>query len=498
MALGQRSITALIGCLVCCSLSHSVSAQSSLDADRQHDVVVDTPPVSFDPGVLERPPESDDVEGSVDTSVGISRIAEDTYVSTVLGFDIDVKDWRIAFGIPFRFRIADLAPPTPGIIRNFDWDEPGDYFGWLRYIRYGNTRFWGLQSDEYYLRLGDLPNVYVGHGSVVGSYRNSIDFDHRQWGVNAETNQGFWGAELLIDDLLNPDLMAARAYFHPASLSRLIDPPEGGDPSIFFWGNLQVGFTLAGDIDAPYRVRLNEELDGYAVDRRRNLIVEEEYATGIGGIDVQLEVYRSDRINVIPYMDYNRHLGFGRGFHLGSFVNNRFSDRLTMHSQLELRVAGTGYEPVYFDRQYEAHRSSFRATEPFEIRMPKFRVHDLDPFGTRLGWYGQTMLRLAGKMSIRLGFGDYGGPDNARFNFSLRLTNIGPFRFAFGISNVGFDRPGQMFERDNLLIRSQVQVQFLKVLFLKLKYGRQYEAHPRGTYQPENEWGVSGGLRFLF
>lgn len=149
---------------------------------------------------------------------GITRIAEDTFFETELGFDLRFRDWELAVEIPLRFRLKDLAPPSSSIIREFDYDEVGDYLGWIRYIRYGRTRFWGLAADPYYAKFGELSSVHIGHGSIMNGYDNIIGFNHKQWGVHLRTNQDVATADFLLDDIIDPGVIGARVSIRPGEI----------------------------------------------------------------------------------------------------------------------------------------------------------------------------------------------------------------------------------------------------------------------------------------
>lgn len=528
--------------------------------------------------------------------MGITRIAEDTYFETELGFDLDRDDFRLAISIPLRFRITDLAPPSESVIREFDWDEPGDYISWIRYVRYGRTRFWGLRSDPYYVRVGELQNVSIGHGSIVAMFDNQADFDHRQWGLHADVDLDVGGAEVLLDDFIRPGLMGTRLFVRPGSIIEALSrrpapqpPPEMvpldgapdaesagddggieaadgasgeggadvvatgtegagdaggatrsgddafdddgaeitlGDPvpgtddddditaspageeeeAPLPWGGFQVGATFMGDVSAPYLLRRSANGEAL-VDRRRNFRVEESRTTGFLGVDAQVDAYRSDVVRLIPFIDLNSHVGIGRGMHLGTFANFDWESGVRLNSRFEMRVASSGYEPAYFDAPYEAQRYAWQALSiGGDELQPKLLIVDRDPDPSRIGWYTDFTLAVRRHIRMALGLGDYAGRNNAQIYFAFRLVDVGPsrngrpgpIRFALRMSNNRFDKPSDMFDPANLLVRSALQVQFLRVLFVKGTYERQYEARRNRSYRPVNSWGASGGLRFVF
>lgn len=561
----------------------------------------------------------DDPKASSGIGTGISRIAEDTYFETEIGFELEHGEWELAVAIPLRFRIKDLAPPDTGIIRSFDYDEPGDYLGWIRYVEYGRTRFWGLPALPYYGRLGELSRVHMGHGSIVGGYDNIVGFNHKQWGVHLRTNQDLVTADVLLDDIIDPGVIGARVSIRPGSLFEALTrppplpdgvlpadgdsgrptadptrapspvsaptgaPPDGaqwqeispgapapgsapatagqqaadpgtsarergttprrtgprargeddattdgsvyvGDPEQvessndiqdddamgvadadmdpfdypYPWRALEFGVTVVGDRNAPYTLAGFPTATEYETDRRRNIVVDNELPTGFIGFDAQVDAFRNANIALIPYTDVNTHLSHGRGVHFGTFFNVRTENTIRFNSRLEMRAASRNYEPVYFDTSYEAQRTVYQPLVPGGRAEPKLRVIDEAGPPSRLGWYGDGSIAIRKRVRLSLGLGDYQGPHNSLFFFSLRLSDLGPFHFRIGMANRDFNGAPDLFNPANLQLRTTVQVDFLRYFFARAMFRREYDADSRGRYRPDNNWGFGGGVDIPF
>ena len=196
---------------------------------------------------------------------GISRIAEDTYFETEIGFELGYREWELAIEIPLRFRLKDLAPPSTSVIREFDYDEVGDYLGWIRYIRYGRTRFWGLAANPYYANFGELSRVHMGHGSIVSGYDNIIGFNHKQWGIHLRTNQDIATVDFMLDDIVDPGVIGTRVTIRPGEIFTRRTEYEEVLPAEFYEpGPSQIG---PNDVRPQYPRERAPEADGAGTHR---------------------------------------------------------------------------------------------------------------------------------------------------------------------------------------------------------------------------------------
>ncbi|MCA9565252.1 MAG: hypothetical protein KC561_17260, partial [Myxococcales bacterium] len=379
------------------------------------------------PGVGELTEAPDEPQFGLDLGAGFSRVEEDSFIDTNLGFSFGLGDLEMGLWVPLRFRVIDEAPETDDVIRHEDWDEVADYFRILRYVQYGS------RGDTYWVRGGELANVTMGHGTIVSGYNNVIDVNHFQWGLTGGANFSFGGLELLLDNITNPDLMGFRVFARPW---QFIDPES-------YWTNLAVGMSLIGDVGAPIRLEQNS-VGEYVIDDERNLVVGREKATGVLGFDVELQAFSNDLVALIPYADMNIHLGLGSGFHLGNLANFSFSEAVALNLRLEFRALGEGYSPSYFDGLYEYERLLFRPLDATGQRRPKLQVLELFPEEARVGWYSEGTLALFRLVYLTMAFEDYQGDDNSSFWARLALPQVGPLSLGAYYINQNFDGASEM------------------------------------------------------
>ncbi len=86
----------------------------------------------------------------------------------------------------------------------------------IRYIEYGEQR------DPFFLKVGNLYDMTLGHGSLVRKFANDTDFPAvRRVGVNLGVDAGRAGFEALTADLAEPEIFGGRLYFRPLYPFRL-------------------------------------------------------------------------------------------------------------------------------------------------------------------------------------------------------------------------------------------------------------------------------------
>ena len=433
------------------------------------------------PGVGELTEPQDERTMGLDFGVGFSRIAEDSFIDTNLGFDFGLGKFSFGLLVPLRFRIIDDPPENDSVFREQDWDEASDYLRVLRFVQYGS------RHDTYYVRAGELAGVTIGHGTIVSGYNNVVDVNHFQWGITGAVNLNIGGGEVLLDNLIDPDIMGLRLYVRPW---QFVDPES-------YLTNLAFGISLVGDIDAPRDLKLAS--DGtFLIDDEQNLLVERSEGTGVLGVDVELQAFTNDIVSLTPYTDVNVHLGHGTGLHIGNLANFSFTDAVSLNTRLEFRVLGEGYYPTYFDGLYEIERLLFQPLDPTGQRRPKLQVMSFAPPESRVGWYGEGTLGILGMVFITAGYEDYQGDDNASFFARLALSNLGPVTLGAYYINQNFDGVGEFFNLDNAMLVTEARVGVWGPLYLIAQFSRRFSAQEDGTYEPVDDWGVGAGASFGF
>ncbi|MBN1797254.1 MAG: FecR domain-containing protein [Spirochaetales bacterium] len=213
--------------------------------------------------------------------IGTVTIGDVTYAKAVLQPTLKIDDFRLVLYLPLIYQSNMFDPddwyqPDGNNEWSFGFDAKyeddlggriGDIFADLilkiKSLEYGELR------DDFFLKLGNLNNITIGHGLIMRDYANDADFPSvRRLGFNVGADFDAVGFELMSNDLAlacrgTPEILGARFYVRPAGksfplafgLTGVVDfnpanalegytgPTETGDPMFFNFG-LDMEFPL--------------------------------------------------------------------------------------------------------------------------------------------------------------------------------------------------------------------------------------------------------------
>ena len=258
--------------------------------------------------------------------LGFGFVDEDGFGLLLLGQGFYWDGLEILVEGPLRFRAIDRAPEDKGVLRKQDWDEPSDYARIIPLIRYEHS--W---NDSYInVRLGELNNVSLGHGSLVDSYFNSIDMDRYQGGALLKGQWEGNGAEFMMENVVTPEILAGRVFIAPLSWFLEGDWPR----------RVELGYTLGADIAAPLRLQGNGNTTIVAT-----------------GGDLSVRAIRLPWLELMPYVNLMAMDG-DLGVHGGLAADFTISepDNLFLNVRGEYRYVGPDYHPAVFNPFYDYNR----------------------------------------------------------------------------------------------------------------------------------------------
>jgi hypothetical protein len=304
---------------------------------------------------------------------------------TIGSVNIDGQTWAlVSFEPTFKFDKWKIALYLP-IIYQGDMFNPNDYYHplgnneWsfgtdqgsdalaivsdvlrdlllkIKYVEYGRQR------DPFYVKVGNLEDITIGHGLIMRNFANDADFPSvRRVGVNIGGDLQTWGFEAMVNDAARPDVFGGRLFVRPIpsfkmalGFSTLVDWNPAVD-----WSGLG-GAAAVGD-----PIFINP------------------------GIDLDLPFFESDVFSIVAFIDgavmipYFRtvptdptYSGIPQGFYLkavydpnaslpiknwgaaaGIFGNLIIPD---FTYRLELRDYTGGFIPQMYSGNYERQRSYF-------------------------------------------------------------------------------------------------------------------------------------------
>jgi hypothetical protein len=166
-----------------------------------------------------------------------------------------------------------------------DWgDDPlgatGDLFTdlalKLRYLQYGEQR------DPFYLKLGNLDNMTLGHGLLMRNYANDVDFPAvRRIGLNGGVDFGGFGFETAVNDLTEPEIFGGRIFVRPLQRTAAL------------------GLSAVADIDPAGDVPKDGGIDTALAEELRRV---DPVVTTVGA-DVDVSILENDLLSVVAFTD---------------------------------------------------------------------------------------------------------------------------------------------------------------------------------------------------
>ncbi len=207
---------------------------------------------------------------------------------------------------------------------------------------------WGEQRDPFYLKLGNLHNMTLGHGTIMENFANDLDFPTvRRVGLNMGIDRKKSGFEMAVNDVARPEIFGGRIYFRPI-------------------GRFAMGLTSVVDID-PLGQADPANTDLADVDSMRFF--------AFGG-DLELPIFENDVISIIPFADvaamvpqrngemqwdvvYNSDgSDFDDTFRNYGLTSGIFGNLLFVDYELEWRYYNGVFRPTFFNTTYERTRGT--------------------------------------------------------------------------------------------------------------------------------------------
>lgn len=442
--------------------------------------------------------------GYVGVELGLGQIDEDLYLSVAallaLRFDVPkafcsgflTREERAAGGesrcrsdldlglwLPLRLRLLDVGPQDEGVLRREDWDSASDFARVVRYAQYGRP------VDPLYARVGELNGATIGHGTIMNRYFNVLTVDRYELGVDAALNANIGGAELVLDNVLEPRVIGTRLYGRPSRFA--------GSGS--WWDRYAIGASLVMDTGAPLsfaRVSPNEDVtQPLVVTADNRLEVAEGRLTAQIGLDQELLLIETEEVDFIPYLDINVHLGNSPGAYLGAMTNFRVREDFGIYTRLELRAFGENHIPVYFSALYEIEREAYFGFAG--QGQPKLVVLEGLRRGGSVGALGEARFEVVDTVEVTAAFENYQGTDNASLWLRVALPRLGPVSAAAVYQNSGFDELTDALKLDTALLVFEGRYRINDYFYGVAQYNRLFRLQEEGNYETVNSWLLGAG-----
>jgi hypothetical protein len=450
--------------------------------------------------------------------LGFSQIKEDFFITLNLRLNMDWEQFGFGIQTPVRMKFWDRDPKQDdwlGFIRREDWDQVSDFFRIIRYVYVGQ---WN-KKGPFYVRLGELSNTTVGHGTIMHRYYNTLDANRWHLGLNAAVNVWAIGAEVLLNDVTDPWVIGSRVYVRPLQMilggsntSTASGESENEDNSEgSYWDNLHVGVSFFTDYKAPFTIARDPMTGGLLADEDGVPQVASDRSLFIYGVDIGFEVLETDILSITPYIDLNKigRVDNGWGFHAGVLWGLHFPlgiDTLTLDLRTEYRRVSGDYLGPYFNTVYEIERYQRLTFGPFPTtKLYSLECNTVDQSepcnttapGGRHGLFFDVIAGLPNFILVGGEYIDYYGSDqpDGSLRLSLEVPALSFLKFSAFYYRVNIDGPDDLFKLDDRsAIVAQATIPIYWIFSLNLRYFRLWQANGAGGFDAINEWEASVGF----
>lgn len=320
-------------------------------------------------------------------SLGLSLFPVYEGTNTLLEFDVygnfsfDAFAFGFLFPVRFLLNNDENVPTSATVFPKDDWDDARDWVALLTYFQYGH------KTDLFYFYFGEIENRYVGNGTILGSYYNTLKLRFPKRGVNLGVNTDYAGLDFFMDDVTPPNVIGGRLYLKPVSFFAKEN----------YANNLELGFTYFADVFSPYLIAPKKDNDGIVT---RDV---DEVADQVFGFDISMRFVALKYYQMKFYNDINKIVDAGLGLHFGFEHIFKLPTKTDIKflSKWEYRLMESNYIPSYFNTFYDIQREYYRdgkTKSGFASDLSRNRKKaDLDWVH---GYYLDLVFDITGKFSI--------------------------------------------------------------------------------------------------
>ncbi|MDZ7793820.1 MAG: hypothetical protein U5P10_09075 [Spirochaetia bacterium] len=277
---------------------------------------------------------------------------------------------------------------------------------------------WGEQRDPFFLKLGNLHNMTIGHGTIMKNFANDLEFPSvRRVGLNMGIDREKSGFEVVVNDIAQPEIFGGRIYFRPI-------------------GRFAIGASSILDID-PISTLEGSSQEIAGVDSMRFVTF---------GADMELPIFENDVLSIIPFADaaamvpqkngemqwdmvYNSEGdSFADSVRNYGLTSGIFGNLLSVDYNLEWRYYHGVFRPTFFNSTYERNRGTLAKETDAYLTDLDAGTTSSDYEDSVMGIYGSAHTVLLNLVDVKAGYmwpwrsiDELEDPDNFNDEFSLSV-----------------------------------------------------------------------------
>ncbi len=370
-----------------------------------------TPEEAAEEGLFE--PIMDWAREALGMEIGTITIDNRTYSKAVLQPEFDLGKLKMGLYLPIIYETNMFDPDDWYRPRgNDEWsfgtdigwsdnpldaakDAAGDLFLKIRYMQIGEQR------DKFYLKVGNLDNMTIGHGILMRNYANDSDFPSiRRIGVNTGFDFGVIGLEAVANDLAEPEIFGGRFYLRPfgtafklaIGASGIVDiDPAGELPATSDTYGDPIFINAALDLDLPIveadflSIVLFGDVAGM-VPYFRETYTDPDTGAAISQAGFYLDALILDdpAAGEFPLRNYGMAAGV-------------FGNIFVLDYRLEYRNYNGTFRPTFYGPNYDRLRGTY-VEDVFNDAV------DPPDIGSTVGIYGEAGFAIGDKFTLDIGY----------------------------------------------------------------------------------------------
>ncbi len=262
---------------------------------------------------------------------------------------------------------------------------------------------WGQQRDPFFMKVGSLNTLTLGHGLLMRQYANDSDFPAiRRIGFNLGVDSGGFGFETVVNDLAAPEIFGARVYVRPVPkipLALGISGVSDIGPARDLPETSDLGTTIFAEERAADPIFLNVALD---LDLP---IIEREAAALIlyGDIGGLVPYLRTGIGSVPAGMQWDAiwyDPGTGPELRNYGIASGVFGNISVLDYRLEFRNYRGIFQPAFYDANYDWIRGEKARDVLTYLQNPDDAAYD----NSILGVYGEAGFTIADLVRLEAGY----------------------------------------------------------------------------------------------
>lgn len=335
--------------------------------------------------------------------IGTTTIDGTTYAKVIVQPKIEIGKFKMGLYLPVvyvnnMFDASQWYKPQGNDEWSFGTDQSGvatdilldilkDTMLKIRYIEYGDQGW-----DPFYLKVGNLNNMSIGHGAIMNNYANDGEFPAiRKIGLNMGFDLGIFGMEMVGDNLADPSIVGGRLY---------INPFKGYDP-------FQIGLTgiadlfpardaeTPGDYGDPWLLAFGMDLELFKINKNNFKMML------FGDFSTMMPVFRTDTNLGVAN---ERSAGAATDIFIDNGTFKNFGIIAGLRGSVfaftwaaEFRLSTGIYKPTIFNAVYDRSKL-FYLDEMINY------LSDPTLSGVTMGIYGEGGFVLKDKLAFSLGY----------------------------------------------------------------------------------------------